>query len=55
MMAYYLPFVTAGGAGIFMGVAYILGGNTSQQILRLDVVAVKIALSGTVLTLIFQV
>ncbi len=55
MMAYYLLLTIAGGAASFMGVAYILGGDVAQNILRLDVVAMKIALSGTILTLLFQV
>ncbi len=55
MMAYYPATMATGGAGVFMGVVYILGGETIQNILRLDPVAMKIALSGTVLMMIFQV
>ncbi len=55
MMAYYILFIAAGGAGIFVGVAYILGGDISQNILRMDLESMKLALGGTVFTLIFQV
>ncbi|XP_064405326.1 uncharacterized protein LOC135350459 isoform X2 [Halichondria panicea] len=54
MMAYYILFIAAGGAGIFVGVAYILGGDISQNILRMDLESMKLALGGTVFTLIFQ-
>ena len=55
MMAYYMLFTAAGGAGIFVGVGYILGGDIIQNILRMDLEAIKLALGGTVFTIIFQV